>query len=113
MTTDNSQQETPVQLTDERIHEIRLKYEPLFKRQPNYTGLAEGYFADSDGNWTETVGIIVSVSERVDQNTLPTADRIPACLEGVPVQIEEGYSYMDYLPPATTPSEPQDGGTND
>ena len=113
MTTDNSQQETPVQLTDERIHEIRLKYEPLFKRQPNYTGLAEGYFADSDGNWTETVGIIVSVSERVDQNTLPTADRIPACLEGVPVQIEEGYSYMDYLPPATTPSEPQAGGTND
>ncbi len=107
MTTDNSQ------LTDERIREVMLKHKALFERQPNYDGLSGGYFRDADGNWTETVGIIVSVSERVDQNTLPTADRIPACLEGIPVQIEEGYVLVEYLPPATTPSEPQDGGTND
>ncbi len=75
--------------TDERIHEVRLKYDPLFGRQPYYGGVGEGLFRDENGEWTGTVGIIVHVAKKVDQNTLPPEDRIPDCLEGVPVQILE------------------------
>ena len=81
---------TPPEITDEYIHKIRVKYDPLFWRQPNVTGVGEGYFRE-DGEWTETSGIIVSVAvgKKVDQSTLPPEDRIPDCLEGVPVQIRE------------------------
>ncbi len=75
--------------TDERIHEVRLKYDPLFWRQPNVHAVGEGLFSDGKGGWTETVGIVIDVTEKVDQSTLPAEDRIPECLEGVPVQIRE------------------------
>ena len=32
--------------TDERIHEVRLKYDPLFWRQPNVIGVGEGFLRD-------------------------------------------------------------------
>ena len=74
--------------TDERIHEIREKYDPLFWRQPNVHAVGEGFFSDGKEGWSETMGIVLSVTERADQSTLPPEDQIPACLEGVPVQIE-------------------------
>ena len=86
--TTSTSQSMPAPPTDGRIRQIRLKYEPLFERQPNYSGLGEGSFKDADGDWTDTWGIVVYVTKKVKQSTLPTADRIPACLEGVPVQIQ-------------------------
>ncbi len=80
---------TTPEITDERIHEVRLKYDNLFWRQPNVFGVGEGYFKDENGEWTETSGIIIRVTEKVDQSTLPPEDRIPDCLEGIPVQIIE------------------------
>ena len=80
--------------TPEKVHEVRLKYQPLFRRQPNYAQVSEGLFfhrnwdpvIDRDGN--RVSGIIVTVDgDPVDQETLPQEDRIPDCLEGVPVQI--------------------------
>ena len=68
---------------------VRDKYEPLFRRQPNVYSTGVGYFTDENGKLTEMWGIIVRVTEKVDQNTLPPEDRIPDCLEGIPVQIEE------------------------
>ena len=79
----------PATPTDEYIHEVRLKYDPLFWRQPNVFGVGEGYLGDGNGGWTETVGINIRVTKKVDQSTLPLEDRIPDCLEGVPVQIVE------------------------
>ena len=75
--------------TDERIHEVRLKYDPLFWRQPNVFSVSEGYFKDENGERTEEVGIVIRVDKKVDQSTLPPEDRIPDCLEGIPVQIRE------------------------
>lgn len=75
--------------TSERIHEVRLKYDDLFWRQPNVHGVGEGALRDANGERTGASGIIVSVTEKVDQSTLPASDRIPDCLEGVPVQIVE------------------------
>ena len=42
---------------------------------------------DENRDATKTTGIVVGVSEKTDQSTLPAEDRIPDCLEGVPVQI--------------------------
>ena len=75
--------------TPKRRHEVRLKYDPLFWRQPNVHGVGEGVFRDENGKRTGTHGIVVSVTEKVDQSTLPAEDRIPDCLEGVPVQVIE------------------------
>lgn len=77
----------------ERTHEVRLKHDPLFWRQPNVHGLAEGWFVDENENLIEPYiwGIKVYVTEKVEQDSLPVEDRIPDCLDGVPVQIvEEG-----------------------
>ena len=74
--------------TADRIHEVRLKYAPLFWRQPNVHGVGEGYFRKK-GVSTEAVGIVIDVTNKVDQSTLPPEDRIPDYLEGVPVQITE------------------------
>ena len=75
--------------TMERIHEVRLKYDDLFWRQPNVFAVGEGYFRDKAGNRINTLGIVVSVETKVDQSTLPAKDRIPDCLEGVPVLVIE------------------------
>ena len=80
--------------TPEKIIEVRDKYQPLFRRQPNFALVSEGLFfhrnldpvIDRKGN--RVSGIIVTVDgDPVDQETLPQEDRIPDCLEGVPVQI--------------------------
>ena len=75
-----------------RAIEVRNKYRPLFKRQPNYMGSKWGTFVNEDTGRPDynRKGIIVKVSEKMDQSTLPEADRIPACLDGVPVQLQEG-----------------------
>ena len=75
--------------TPERRHEVRLKYDPLFWRQPNVFGVGEGFFGDGHGGSLETKGIVISVTRKVDQSTLPPEDRIPDCLEGIPVQVIE------------------------
>ena len=70
---------------------VRDKYEPLFRRQPNVYATSLGLFTDDNDEFTGESGIVVSVTRRVDQSTLPPEDRIPDCLEGVPVQIKEEY----------------------
>ena len=77
--------------TDERIREIHNRYEDLFQRQPNYrwTEVPTYLLPDENGGYAEVRGIIVWVTKKVDQSEIPAEDRIPDCLEGVPVQIVE------------------------
>ena len=80
------------EVTDARGIEVQEKYRSLFERQPNYEGSGFGFLTNEDTgelDW-DRVGIEVLVTKKVDQSTLPEADRIPDCLEGVPVQILEG-----------------------
>lgn len=74
----------------ERARAIRHKYEDLFWRQPSVHGVGIGILEDESGEGTEQVGFRIYVTEKVDQDTLPPEDRIPDCLEGVPVQFIEG-----------------------
>ena len=71
----------------ERARAIRHKYEDIFWRQPNVHGTGIGIIEDENGNATDRAGFRITVTEKVDQSTLPPEDRIPDCLEGVPVQI--------------------------
>ena len=73
----------------ERAMAIRHKYEGLFWRQPNVYGTGVGIIEDENGNASDRAGLIITVHTKVDQNTIPPDDRIPDCLEGVPVQIRE------------------------
>ena len=82
----------PTQDYVQRVSAVRLKYLDQLMSKPNVVGVAEGYFKDDDGNWIDTAGLIVLIDHRhevVDQSTLPEADRIPDCLDGVPVLIEK------------------------
>ena len=88
--------------------EVRLKYDPLFRRQPSYHGHGLGNLRDENGEKTETRGIIIRVDEKVDQSTLPPEDRIPDCLEGVPVQVIE--AERAHIIPSSWDYE---GGTNE
>ena len=65
-----------------------LAPDDLFWRQPHVFAVGEGLFNNEDGepDWDKW-GIVVSVDKKVDRSTLPEADRIPDCLEGVPVQV--------------------------
>ncbi len=76
-------------LTAERIHQVRLQNDDLFWRQPNVHAVGEGYLKDATGGWRSLIGIIVYVRARVDQSTLPEADRIPELLDGVPTEIRQ------------------------
>ncbi len=84
-------------------YRVRKKYEPLFWRQPNVFMTGEGRFTDENDEYTGEWGIVVSVAKKVDQSTLPPEDRIPDCLEGIPVQIKEE------LPWITTTGSTQKG----
>ena len=88
-----------------RADEIYPKYRDLFWRQPNVIMTSIGFLEDGNGDTIkvpdgeggckEVVGFIISVSEKVDQNTLPPEDRIPDGLEGIPAQILEEQIAME------------------
>ena len=73
--------------TSEHVSYVLEKYRPLLRRFPHMWANGMGLLRDEDGERTDEVGIWVYVEEPVDQSTLPSEDRIPDCLEGVPMQI--------------------------
>ena len=83
------EEQTGTRTSTAEMLKVRDKYEPLFNRQPNVYSTGVGYFTDENGEFIDTWGIVVSVTKKVDQSMLPPEDRIPDCLEGIPVQIEE------------------------
>ena len=74
---------------EERIKAVREKYKALIRRQPTWHGTGTQNLRDANGERTGPLGIIIRVDKKVDQNTLPPEDRIPDCLDGIPVQIIE------------------------
>ena len=77
--------------------EIRPKYDDLFWRQPNVLSVGIGLLTCLPPvNGRPPVGFHITVSEKVDQSTLPEEDRIPDVIEGVPVQISEG-THLEFL----------------
>lgn len=67
------------------------KHEDMLLRQPNRTHVPLIGVVGDGGRPGEplSVRIVVYVTEKVDQSALPPADRIPDCLEGIPVVIDD------------------------
>ena len=79
--------------TPERRNEMFEKHESLIKSYPNSTDYFVGRFTDAYGRVANTDnidGIVIQVAPWVDPDSLPTKQRVPECLEGIPVQIREG-----------------------
>ena len=47
------------------------------------------YRANGHEGWLDTLGIELMVMKKVDQGTLPLEERMPDCLEGIPVHVIE------------------------
>lgn len=73
----------------ERVDDVRDRYRPLFRRQPNRNLIAALPSTNADGERIIGVHILIGADPLVDQNTLPIEDRIPDCIEGVPVRLEQ------------------------
>ncbi len=70
-------------------NEVWWEYHSLFRRQPNVIWHGQILLRYEGVHPPGTVGISVHVTEKVDQEALPPEDRIPDCLEGVPIQVIE------------------------
>ena len=81
---------TPRKVPIERARAVLDEQRERIRRQPNLVHFGVNRMWDTDGNRIDEVGIVIGVSEKVDQSTLPEQDRIPGCLDGVPVQFIEG-----------------------
>ena len=68
---------------------VMLKHDDLLMRYPNRAHLPFRGILGDGGRPGEplSVRIRIFVTEKVDQNTLPPEDRIPDCLDGIPVTI--------------------------
>ena len=73
-------------VTKEYAQQVIEKYLDVILRQPNFVLVGAYHLEDDEGNRTEVVGIRIGVTEKVDQSTLPEADQIPDCLDGVSVR---------------------------
>ncbi len=74
--------------SDDYMRAVRNKYRPLLRAFPHYQGLSYGdYRADETGELVGGYGITLKVLEQTDQSTLPESQRVPECLDGVPVRI--------------------------
>ncbi len=69
-----------------RILPIAQRHVDLIVHQPNFYDIDITLLCQENGDYTETMGIQIWVSEKVPDEDLPEADRMPATLEGVLVQ---------------------------
>ena len=74
-------------LTREAIKVVQGRYRDLFRRQPHYIGTWVRKLLDESGEETDRLGIVVHVEQKTDPETQDAADRIPSCLDGVPVEV--------------------------
>ena len=72
----------------ERAKAIRPKCEAMFWRQPNVRSVGIGFGEDEDGESVKEVGFVLGVTDLVPQESLSAEDRLPECLEGIPVHFE-------------------------
>ena len=56
-----------IRAATERAQAVRLKYEDLFSRQPNIWGVGIGRALHPNGEVSEEIGIVISVTKKVDQ----------------------------------------------
>ncbi len=72
-----------------RIQPIVDKHAVRLLSHPNASGLSVWFLYDRDGQFSDEVGILLSVTEKVSNGSIPEQQRVPATLDGVRVQIHQ------------------------
>ena len=68
-----------------------LKYEPQFRKHPHFSYMYPSQLWDVNTmEWTYSVGLVVLVRRLSDQSELPEDQRIPSCVDGIPVLVTDG-----------------------
>ena len=84
--TENRQSERP---SDEHLEQVFLKHVNSFMAYPHFNGAGVGILPVRGENGEEVIGIEIRVFKLTDPSTLPPEQRIPDCLEGIPVLIRQ------------------------
>ena len=71
----------------ERLRWVKDRHEADLMDKPNVVGVGIG-LRQRSGELTDEPAIVVSVTEKLPSSTLNAEDRIPAELEGVPVDVQ-------------------------
>ena len=82
------EQENAEQAAMERAQAVRRAHEEALLARPNVVGVGVG-LVRRGGALTGEVGIVVMVAHKLPPDALDPADRIPAAIEGVPVDVQE------------------------
>ena len=72
----------------QRALEVKRRHEQELMRKANVVAVGIGYRTQG-GQQTQEVAIVVSVKNKVSLSKLKADDRIPAAIEGVPVDVVE------------------------
>jgi len=70
------------------VRHIKAKYESLLLSKKNVVGVGVG-FREKGGSMTDQMALVVSVSQKLPEGEVGSADVIPAEIEGVPVDVKE------------------------
>jgi hypothetical protein len=74
--------------TTQQALEVKRRHEQELLRKANVVAVGIGYRTQG-GQRTQEVSIVVSVRNKVPASSLNPGDRIPASIEGVPVDVVE------------------------
>jgi hypothetical protein len=75
-------------ITLDVIRQVKARHEFALLAKKNVVGVGIG-FREKAGQPTEEMALVVSVSKKLPPSEIELSDRIPAEIEGVPVDVKE------------------------
>ena len=75
-------------LDTSQLEAVKEKYEPMLMEKKNVVGVGIG-FREREGQLTDELVLTVMVTQKQPRLTLRSRDRIPAELDGVPVDVKQ------------------------
>lgn len=87
---DRDRGDRPVACDYDYVVQVQARYTDYLMHKPNVVGVSIGLDTDHDGDLDVTMYcIVVLVSEKVPEESLPPEGRIPEELDDVPVRVQE------------------------
>lgn len=77
-----------LQAATQKALAVKQAYEQELLSKPNVVGVGVG-FRQAGGKATNTVSVVVMVSQKLPDEQLAPQDRIPAWIEDVPIDVQE------------------------
>lgn len=77
-----------IQAATQKAMAVKQAYEQELLAKPNVVGVGVG-FRQIGGQATNTVSVVVLVSEKLPDSMLSPEERIPALIDDVPIDVQE------------------------